>query len=193
MGALCLLCSPYLSKLDAGSGCLTASVKLWCGCLILGSMHLTVFTIIILKKVEEAGWMEASGSAVHLWASRPLACWRWMECPGQGFKVPPISNHTFQRDGSAWWMIFIEEKELKEACHCSHSMVFVCATVAPTFIWQQMLQPTLSMEWFIKTGFLSAALVYWQYSATDGHLCAKVLVWRLKMPQLFPQHGYCLD
>ena len=50
MRALCLPCSPYLSKLDAGFGCLTASVKLWCGCLILGSMHLLVFTIIILKK-----------------------------------------------------------------------------------------------------------------------------------------------
>lgn len=28
MGALCLPCYPYLSKLDAGLGCLTASVKL---------------------------------------------------------------------------------------------------------------------------------------------------------------------
>lgn len=87
-GALSHFCSPYLSKLDAGSGCLTASVKLWCGCLILGSMHLKVFIIIIFKKVEETSWMEASGSAVHLGETRPLACWRWMESPGQGFKVP---------------------------------------------------------------------------------------------------------
>lgn len=70
------------------------AVKLWCGCPILGSMHLLVFTIIISKKVERMGWMEASGSAVHLQAFKPVACWRWMECPGQGFKVPrfPITH-----------------------------------------------------------------------------------------------------
>lgn len=89
-GGLSLLCSTYLSKLDAGSGCLTASVKLWCGSLILGSMHLEVFIIIIFKKVEETSWMEASGSAVHLGETKPLACWRWMESSGQGFGVPTI-------------------------------------------------------------------------------------------------------
>lgn len=89
-GGLSLLCSTYLSKLDAGSGCLTASVKLWCDSLILGSMHLEVFIIIIFKKVEETSWMEAFGSVVHLGESKPLACWRWMESSGQGFGVPTI-------------------------------------------------------------------------------------------------------
>lgn len=46
--------APYPSKLDAGSGCLNASVKLRCGCLILGSLHLPVFTIVIFQK-EKAG------------------------------------------------------------------------------------------------------------------------------------------
>lgn len=50
MGALCLLCSPYLSKLDAGPGCLTASVKLWCGRLILASMHFDGIYYYYFKK-----------------------------------------------------------------------------------------------------------------------------------------------
>lgn len=42
--------SLYLSKLDAGPRCLTAPVKLWCDCLILGFTHLVVFTVIILNE-----------------------------------------------------------------------------------------------------------------------------------------------
>lgn len=44
-----------------------------------------------------------------------------------------------------------------------------------------------------QTGISSAALVYCQYSATDGHLCTNVLLWRPKMPQMCPKHCYCLD
>lgn len=55
---------PYRSKLDAGPGCLTASVKLWCGCLILGECIWRYLLLLFLKQVEETGWMEASGSAV---------------------------------------------------------------------------------------------------------------------------------
>lgn len=52
---------PYLSKLDAGSGCLTASVKLWWGCLILGSMHLKVFIYLFSKKKKKGRGDELNG------------------------------------------------------------------------------------------------------------------------------------
>lgn len=137
-GTLSFLRSPYLSKLDAGSGCLTASVKLWCGCLILGSMHLKVFIIMIFKKgrgdqLNGGTWFSSSD--------------HW--CVEDGWRVldrdleSPISNHTFQRNGSAWLMIFIEERKLKEACHCCHLMVFVYNMMAPTSIWHQLPQSRL--------------------------------------------------
>lgn len=56
-------------------------------------------------------------------------------------------------------MIFIEEKKLKEACHCSHLVVFVCSIAAPSFHLASDDVEKLSPECFIKTGFLSAALV----------------------------------
>lgn len=94
--------------------------------------------------------MEASGSAVHLGESEPVACWRWMESSGQGFGVPWFSNHTFQRGGSAWWMIFIGERKLKEACHCSHSLVFVRTLVAPAFILVLLTIWALPVKCFVK-------------------------------------------
>lgn len=50
--------------------------------------------LFFLEKVEETGWMEASGSVAHLQVFRPLACWRWIECPGLGSKVTqfPITH-----------------------------------------------------------------------------------------------------
>ena len=50
--------------------------------------------LFFLEKVEEIGWMEASGSVAHLQMFRPLACWRWIECPGLGSKVTqfPITH-----------------------------------------------------------------------------------------------------
>lgn len=131
---------PHLSKLDAGLRCLTDSVKLWCGCLILVSMHLAVFTIIIFKKVEEIIWMEQFISASPD---------QW--CVEDGWSVrngdlrPPDFQSHIQRDGSAWWVVVIGKKELKEACHCSHLLLFVCILTAPTFIWWHVLWP-----WFLN-------------------------------------------
>lgn len=138
-----------------------------------GFMHLKVFIYLKKKKVEETSWMEASGSAVHLGESKPLACWRWMESSGQGFGVPRFSNHTFQRGGSAWWMIFIGERKLKEACHCSHSLVFVRTMVAPAFILVTLKTLALIVEWYVKaelssdSGILAIFCTWWSGVSPD--------------------------
>lgn len=70
VGGFCLLCSLYLSKLDAGSRCLSAPVKLWCDCPILGSTHLMVLTVIILKEGRRDwlnGSVRFSGSSPGQW------------------------------------------------------------------------------------------------------------------------------
>lgn len=72
--------------------------------------------------------MEASGSAVQTTDMLKMDGESWT-----GIWSPPISNHAFQWDGSAWWLIFIEGRKLKEACHWSHSLVFIGGTKALKF------------------------------------------------------------
>ena len=166
---------PYLSKLDAGPGCLTASVKLWCGCLILGECIWRYLLLLFWKQVEETRWMEASGSVVETTDVLKMDGESWA-----GIWSPPISNHAFQWDGSAWWMIFIEERKLKEACHCSHSLVFMGGTKALKF----HLLPFTAVDNSDEEFYHNEILCY-----VDGSLHLMV-IYRLNTPQPWPE---CLN
>lgn len=160
--------SSYLSKLDAGLGCLNASVKLWCGCLILGSMHLPVFTIIILKKVDETRLAEWK-HLVQQFISECPDQWRvedgWSVQDGD-LKSPDFQSHIptgwFCLMNDLYWRLGVKRSmsllSFDGVCMCNGSSHFHFAadTAAST-----------AMECFIKTGFSSAALVYWQYSPAD--------------------------
>lgn len=63
-------------------------------------------------------------------------------------------------------MVFIEERKLKEACHCSHSLVFKGGRKALNFCLVPFATVNMPDEEFYHE-------ILGQYSATDGHLQTK--------------------
>lgn len=109
--------------------------------------------------------MEASGSAVQTTDV--------LKMDGEsrtGIWSPPISNHAFQWDGSARWVIFIGGRKLKEACHCSHSLVFIGGRKALNFYLVPFTTFDTSDEEFYSNQILSHID---NILESDGHLRTK--------------------
>lgn len=137
-----------------------------------GGMHLKVFIIIIFKtgrgdRLNGGIWFSSSDH----W--RVKDGWRMLD---RDLKSP-TSNHAFQWDGSAWWMIFIEERKLKEACHCSHSLVFIGGTKALKIHSVPFTAVDISDEEFYHKDILC-------YVDSSLHL---MVIYRLNTPQLWTQ------
>lgn len=112
-----------------------------------GSHAFAVVCRYYFQKVEESSWMEVSGSAVHLWASRPVACWRWSGRDGD-LKSPDFQSHI----PKGWFCLMNDlywRREVKRSMSLlSFDGVCICAMVATTLIWCWSLWTVLWDEMF---------------------------------------------